>query len=163
MEQPTLRPSLRINDGRGFYPKIKQKFNLNTAPEFSDYNPNSSTGATTSILIPQRGPITFERSPVNSHSDANSFSSRSIDAASRSQSDDPMECGIRYKKTLHSQSVEAVDSDVLGPFLISSFPLPRVNGMAVTNTNPHQRNAARNNKANEVPSSGQSSGPTFEV
>ena len=133
MEKSVPRAAIRrSSDGRSFYPKIKHKFNANTSPEFSDYNPNSSTGTATALLIPHNGPILYVRNPASVYHDASSFSTGTFDPSTHSQDDDT-EYGIRYEKTLHVHSTDSVESDTLSPLLISSFPIPRVNGMTVTN------------------------------
>jgi hypothetical protein len=110
-------------EGKSFFPKIRQKHRPIMAQKFRDLRhlQITSGGAGNEIMSSCQ-----PRSPIDEL-----ISSTSIrNAILIHDSVDAVGNGIRHEKTLHcSNSHDPNDPDSSGPLLISSFPLPRVNGL----------------------------------
>ena len=114
----------REMEGRSFFPKIRQKHKPITARKFGDQrHPQINTGEAGNEIVSLRQPW----SPINEL-----ISSTSTKCTLRvDDCVDAVGNGIRHENTLHCpKSHDPNDPDSNGPLLISSFPLPRVNGLA---------------------------------
>lgn len=106
----------------GFLPKIKikQRINYNNLQSnHNNYDPNSST----SLLIPHNGPIVY-KPPLKSTNIPITESHNSYQ-----QTDEDDDYGIKFEETLHISHAKLIENNTAGPQLLTSFPLPRVNGV----------------------------------
>lgn len=126
METVVYRSSntIRESEGRSFLPKMRQKHNTIKAQTFGDHRHLKITsGGAGNEIMSLRQPRSILDELISSSSTKNTIRvNDSIDAAGNV---------IRHENTLHCpKSHDPNDPDSNGPLLISSFPLPRVNGLA---------------------------------
>lgn len=125
MEIDSWKKVSRVQRSRkivGFYPKLKHR----SKPSQSayDYDPYSSTDSTTCLLIPDEGPIRYVPPPLLLNQDKSS----NIDFLDV-EIDDHADYGIKHEQTLLTNESDQYEGPKNGHVLISSFPLPRVNGI----------------------------------
>ena len=153
MRNPNSRSTMHVRpiEDRSFYPKIKQKFNQNISPDFSDYNPNSGTGNVIYIQTRKRNPKQNIRSNISSYNNTLSSSTGSVDLRSFDSpvKNSQIHLENRIEKAFYPKSLDSANAVTVSPFLISSIALPKVNGQIVSSRSFPHRSIAR--KARSLP------------